>query len=110
MHTTQRALVLVALLVLLVPVASATEHVQHVHYTTEFDPYIPVILWGGLFLLFLWLNAWLPGIAALAALASTFTSPPIWSLTASVMLVAVTAGIHSLLVNGLVPVPWRKKE
>lgn len=91
-------------------VASSTVIKEDSMISTAIDSYIPLIVWGTLLIILLVWNAWLPAVAALMNLANTQLPDPVWSFAASVMFIGITLVLHSMAVNGLIPVPWRKPQ
>jgi len=77
---------------------------------TSADPYVPVIFWGGLFLLFIYYRAWMPVITSLMALLNALLPEPIWNLAAGVMLVSISVIIHAIVTGGLMPRIFGKRD
>lgn len=75
-----------------------------------FETWLPVLIWGGLFVFMLYMVAWLPAIAALTNLASVLPNPDVYGIPASVMLFTVSLGIYVMAVRGLIPAFWGKAE
>lgn len=64
---------------------------------TAFDNFAPVLVWGGLILLFLHLRAWLPAIASLMALGDSILPTPVGNFGWRVMLVFIALFLHALI-------------
>lgn len=75
-----------------------------VEISTAIDPYMPLILWGGLMLFCIWLaaeniTAWLPASFALMNLVSTMLEPPLFTHTYRVFLFLLGFMMHALVVG-----------
>jgi hypothetical protein len=71
-----------------------------------FDPWIPILIWGGFAGLFLYFTAWLPAIASMMALGNALLPSPVFGRAASVMLVMICLVLHVVVVRGLLPGRW----
>lgn len=65
---------------------------------TAFDPYIEVILFGILLILFLLKDAWFPAFMALLSLGETILPTDVWRFEASVMLISIGLILHALII------------
>jgi hypothetical protein len=81
-----------------------------VEIQTAIDPYIPLIVWGGLMLFWFYLVAWLPAIVSLMNLGNLLLPTPIWGLEASVMLFILATALHVLAMRGIIPAPWGRRN
>lgn len=78
--------------------------------STVWDSYLPLLLWGGLLVLFLWFNAWLPAIVVLMDFMNDILpAGRVWPLAGSFMLLLLAVTLHSLGVNGFVPIPFNSR-
>ncbi|MHB8586442.1 MAG: hypothetical protein ACYDDF_11495 [Thermoplasmatota archaeon] len=70
--------------------------------TTSLDPWIPILIWGGLLIFCLWLNAWFPAFCSLLALAdyllSTYPTHPTTTLSfvGRILLFTLAIFLHAL--------------
>lgn len=79
-----------------------------IELTTSLDVWIPILIWGGLFVFSLYLTAWFPAVVSAMNLAAGLLDPPLWGLAASVMFFVISFAVHAVAVNGIIPTPWRK--
>lgn len=83
--------------------------------TTAFDNYIPIIIFGGIAIMFLAFTAWLPAIAAFIALGDQLLQiqfgTGLIGLPGDVMLIVICLVANVLATNGIIPMPFgRQKE
>lgn len=78
--------------------------------STALDAYLPFLIWGGILLLMLSFNAWAPAMGAILAIADSFLPSPVMNLAARVMLFVILLFVHSLAVNGIIPLPWKRRS
>lgn len=81
-----------------------------IQVATGIDQYLPLLIWGGVMVLFFWLNAWLPGFAALMALGNATLPTPVWPTAASVMLLALAITIHYLWRSGAIALAFLSRK
>lgn len=90
-------------LLALVPVASAqTTNVLE----TALDPYVPLLIWGGIATACMIFNAWLPAVVAMMNWAAGATG--FWGINASTMFLLIALTLHTIVVQGIIPTPWRR--
>lgn len=82
----------------------------NVTLVTDADPYLPILIWGGIAVFFFYYVAWLPAIASLAAMGNALLPSPPFSLATSALLVAVCIGIHVAVMRDIRPAMWGRKE
>lgn len=64
---------------------------------TSLDSYVPLLIWGGAFVLFLWLGAWLPATSAAMNLLATLPATPVYGLAGQVMLIVLSLFAHAVV-------------
>lgn len=88
---------------------------------TALDPFIPYILWMGLFIGLTWVRAWAPAFAALMAVAidavqdfsplKAFPGLPYpLSLAFEILTFTVLLTLHVLVSGGIIPKPWGRQD
>lgn len=77
---------------------------------TAADEWIPLLIWGGLFIFFLYYVAWLPAVVCMLNLGANIFSEPLWDVSASVMLFTVALAIYVMALRGLIPAFWGKAQ
>lgn len=68
---------------------------------TAMDDYIPFLIWGTLFIVFLYFRAWPPAMACMMNLGASLFPTPLWSLPASVMLFLLFTALHVIVTRGI---------
>lgn len=81
-----------------------------VNLSTEFDPWIPLVIWGGLFIVFLYFVAWLPAVVCMMNLGSNLFTPALWNTQASVMFFVIALAIYVMATRGLIPAVWGRYQ
>lgn len=76
---------------------------NEINIATAIDIYIPLLIWGGLVLLFLIRKAFMPAIIATVMLVNSSLEEPIVSLAWGILLVLIGIWLHIIAVNGLLP-------
>lgn len=75
------------------------------------DQYLPILLYGGLLVFFLLINAPLPATASLMGLINSQLPAPIWPTVGSVFFLAITVILHVLFVKwGNIIAKWVKGD
>jgi hypothetical protein len=84
------------------PTASALNNEDTLIIQTAFDSYLPLLLWGGLWMFCLWLSgeritAWFPASMALLNLANEILPTPVAPRILEIMLFVIAFSVHSIL-------------
>ena len=73
---------------------------------TVADAYWPLLVWGGIAVACMIFNAWLPAIVAMMNWANL--SLGIYGMSAATMFILIALALHTLVVQGIIPIPWRR--
>ncbi|MHB8585236.1 MAG: hypothetical protein ACYDDF_05295 [Thermoplasmatota archaeon] len=81
---------------------------QSLSVTTSADPYVPLLVWGGLFLLMAYFASWPPAVGALLALLDSELPNPVLGFMGRILLFVALLLMQNLLTGRLLPAPFQR--
>lgn len=80
---------------------------------TSIDSWVPLVIWGGLFIFFLWYVAWAPAIGALLGLTGALLGSignTMYPQNAATMVFIILLAAHVIVTRSINPTLWGRKE